>query len=141
MKSPLLAILFGLATVAAFAEMPAVLPPKVSTTSDFRQLLLATKWSWRNVSANVPDRECVFMADGTFRHPHFVAKFTIKDINTVELTKLNDSGTGTKGSGKDSKDAKKPKGAETAILTFDPTYMSFEAIDFDKARRTGRRIP
>jgi len=138
MKTLLLAALFGLATLAAYAEMPAVLPPKVSTTSDFRQLLLATKWSWRNVAANVPDRECVFMSDGTFRHPHFVAKFTIKDINTVELTKLNDSEKGSK----DSKDAKKPKGAETAILTFDPAYMSFEALDFDKARRiTGKRVP
>lgn len=123
--------MLGLATFATYAEMPAVLPPKVSTTSDFRQLLLATKWSWRNVSAGVPDRECVFMPDGTFRHPNFVAKFTIKDINTVELTKVPNP-----------KDAKKIKGAETAILTFDPTYMSFEALDFDKARRiTGKRTP
>jgi hypothetical protein len=94
-------------------------PDHVATTEDFRQLLLATKWSWRNVSAGVPDRECVFMPDGTFRHPHFVATFTIKGINVVELH--NKTGT--------------------AILTFDPAYMSFEALDFDKKRRiTGVRL-
>ena len=99
------------------AEVPQGVPSRIGTTTDFRQLLLATKWSWRNVSAGVPDRECVFMADGTFRHPHFVAKFTIKDIHVVELTR---------------------KGGK-ALLTFDPIYTRFEAIDFDNRRITGSR--
>jgi hypothetical protein len=48
-----------------------------------------------------------------------VATFTIKGINVVELH--NKTGT--------------------AILTFDPAYMSFEALDFDKKRRiTGVRL-
>ncbi len=107
---------------AAFAELPpAPLPEKISTTADFRQLLLATKWSWRNVSAGVPDRECVFMPDNTFRHPNFTARFTIKDINVVELNR---------------------KGGEKAVMIFDPTYQSFEVLDFDKKRRiTGQRLP
>jgi hypothetical protein len=59
------------------------------------------------------------MPDGTFRHPHFVAKFTIKDANTVELNR---------------------KGGERAVLVFDSTYMNFEALDFDQKRRiTGSR--
>ena len=98
-------------------------PEKVSTTADLRQLLLTTKWTWRNVSAGVPDRECVFMPDGTFRHPNFVAKFTIKDITTVLLTRKKDS---------------KP---ETAVMTLAPDYQSFEVLDFDKQRRiTGKRV-
>ena len=106
------------------AELPAVRPEKVSTTANFRQLLLTTKWTWRNVSAGVPDRECVFMPDGTFRHPNFVAKFTIKDINVVVLTRKKDN---------------KP---ETAIMTLAPDYQSFEVLDFDKQRRiTGQRLP
>lgn len=114
----LLALLFS-ATPVLRAEAPSSVPKKIGTTAAFRELLLATKWSWRNVSAGVPDRECVFMADGTFRHPHFVANFTIKDINVVQLTKK--------------------KGGK-AVLTFDKTYMSFEAIDFDNRRITGRRL-
>lgn len=93
-------------------------PRRVGTTADFRQLLLSTKWSWRNVKAGVPDRECVFMDDGTFRHPNFVAKFTIKDIYVVEL--------------------KRPGGK--AVMTFDPTFMKFEAIDFNQQRITGSRV-
>lgn len=100
------------------AEMPPKMPAKVSTTEDFRQLLLSSKWMWKNVSANVPDRECVFMPDGTFRHPHFVAKFLIKDIKTVDLVR---------------KDG-------IATLVFDATYTKFEALDFDHKRRiTGYR--
>jgi hypothetical protein len=106
------------------AELPPVRPEKVSTSTDFRNLLLTTKWMWRNVTAGVPDRECVFMPDGTFRHPNFVAKFTIKDINVVELTRKKDN---------------KP---ETAVMTFAPDYQSFEVLDFDKKRRiTGKRVP
>lgn len=93
-------------------------PSRVGTTEHFRQLLLATKWSWRNVKAGVPDRECVFMDDGTFRHPNFVAKFKIKDIHVVELIR---------------------KGGK-ATLTFDETYTRFEAIDFNKLRITGIRL-
>lgn len=93
-------------------------PSRVGTTEHFRQLLLATKWSWRNVKAGVPDRECVFMDDGTFRHPNFVAKFKIKDIHVVELIR---------------------KGSK-ATLTFDETYTRFEAIDFNKLRITGIRL-
>lgn len=93
-------------------------PKRVGTTDQFRQLLLATKWTWRNVVAKVPDRECVFMEDGTFRHPNFVAKFVIKDMHVVELRR---------------------KGGK-ATLTFDPTYTTFEAIDFDNRRITGRRL-
>lgn len=122
--NPLMKTLLSLALILLLPSMlraelpPPKVPAKVSTTEDFRQLLLATKWSWRNVSAGVPDRECVFMPDGTFRHPHFTARFTIKDIHVVELNR---------------KDGK-------AVLTFDPTYMSFEALDFEKARRiTGQR--
>jgi len=119
MKILLTSALLCLLPLALLAELPPPkVPAKVSTTEDFRQLLLATKWSWRNVSAGVPDRECVFMPDGTFRHPHFTARFTIKDTRVVELNR---------------KDGK-------AVLTFDPTYMNFEALDFDKARRiTGQR--
>lgn len=118
MKSLLILLSLCFLPLLVCAEAPPKVPKKIGTTTDFRQLLLATKWSWRNVSAGVPDRECVFMADGTFRHPHFVAKFTIKDINVVELTR---------------------KGGK-AVLTFDPTYTSFEAIDFDDHRITGRRL-
>ncbi len=121
MKILLLLLLLGGSPLVACAEMPAILPRKVSTTADFRQLLLATKWSWRNVSAGVPDRECVFMPDGTFRHPNFVAKFTIKGITVVELSR---------------------KGGEKAVMTFDPTYQNFEVLDFDQKRRiTGQRLP
>jgi len=94
------------------------IPSRVSTTEHFRQLLLATKWSWRNVQAGVPDRECVFMEDGTFRHPNFVAKFKIKDMHVVELTR---------------------KGGK-AVLTFNEGYTSFEAIDFNQKRITGSRL-
>lgn len=120
MKSLLTLCLFCLLPLALRAELPPpAVPDHVSTTEDFRQLLLATKWMWRNVSAGVPDRECVFMPDGSFRHPHFVAKFTIKDINVVELHRKDGD----------------------AILTFDPTYTTFEALDFDKKRRiTGSRV-
>ncbi len=122
MKTLLFAFVAGLLITAALAELPPVMPKKISTTADFRQLLLTTKWSWRNPVGNVPDRECVFMPDGTFRHPHFVAKFTIKDINTVELSK--------------------PKEKSPAILTFAADYMSFEGLDFDKERRvSGKRLP
>lgn len=106
-----------LAPVLVFSKNPPEVPKRVGTTADFRQLLLACKWSWRNVQAGVPDRECVFMDDGTFRHPNFVAKFAIKDIHLVELRR---------------------KGGK-AILTFDANYQSFEAIDFDGRRITGHR--
>jgi hypothetical protein len=91
-------------------------PSAIRTTEDFRQLLIATKWTWRN--EGFPDQECVFMGDGTFRHPHFVAKYTIRDLQVVELAR---------------KDGK-------AVLTFDPTYTTFEAIDFEKHRITGGRV-
>ena len=80
-------------------------------------LLLNTKWMWKNVSAGVPDRECIFMEDGTFRHPLFIAKFLVKDTHTVELTLKS----------------------KHALLTFDQAYQSFEAIDFQKHRITGKR--
>lgn len=85
---------------------------------DVRTFLIGTKWSWRNVSAGVPDRECIFMEDDTFRHPHFVAKFTVKEPLVVVLIK---------------------KGGK-AVLTFDPTFTRFEAIDFDNRRITGSRL-
>lgn len=112
-------LLLGISLPIVAAETPPAksIPNKVGTSADFRQLLLATKWSWKNVSAGVPDRECVFMDDGTFRHPHFVAKFIIKSITEVELHK---------------------KGGK-AVLTFDSNYKSFEAIDFNKQRITGSR--
>lgn len=100
------------------ADRTPEVPSRIGTTEHFRLLLLATKWSWRNVSAGVPDRECVFMDDGTFRHPHFVANFKIKDIHVVELTR---------------------KGGK-AVLTFNASYTSFEAIDFNKIRITGSRL-
>lgn len=60
-------------------------------------------------------------ADGTFWHPHFTAKFVIKDIKTVELNR---------------------KGGEQAVMTFSDDYSTFEVLDFDKARRiTGKRLP
>ncbi len=124
MKTLFLLALLILSPLTLRAELPAVRPEKVSTTADFRQLLLTTKWTWRNVSAGVPDRECVFMPDGTFRHPNFVAKFTIKDISVVILTRKNGD---------------KP---ESAVMTFAPDYQSFEVLDFDKQRRiTGKRVP
>ena len=118
MKTLLTLLLFLTSALALRAELPPKMPAKVSTTEDFRQLLLSTKWMWKNVSANVPDRECAFMPDGTFRHPHFVAKFLIKDIQTVDLVR---------------KDG-------IATLVFDSTYTKFEALDFDHKRRiTGYR--
>lgn len=61
------------------------------------------------------------MPDGTFRHPNFTARFAIKDIRTVELNR---------------------KGGERAVMTFNSDYMSFEVLDFDRARRiTGQRLP
>ncbi len=92
---------------------------KIVTTADFRELLLHTKWSWRNVTAGVPDRECTFMEDGTFHHPHFVAKFTIKDLHVVELAARG----------------------KHATMTFDAGYQSFQAVDFEKHGITGRRLP
>ena len=102
------------------AEPPPAAPKRVGITADFRQLLLAHKWSWSNVSAGVPDRECVFMPDGTFRHPHFTARFAIKDLHTVILNRA---------------------GGERAVMTFRPDYKSFEVLDFDKKRRiTGKQL-
>ncbi len=98
------------------AQPPAAKPG--GTTMDVRTFLIGTKWSWRNVNAGVPERECVFMADGTFRHPHFVAKFTVKDPHTVVLTK---------------------KGGK-AVLTFDTDYKNFEALDFTQLRITGSKL-
>lgn len=119
MKSILVFVAVCLAAFVLHAEAPPKIPKRIGTTENFRQLLLGTKWSWHNATANVPDRECVFMPDGTFRHPHFVADFTIKDINIVELHR---------------------KGGGQAKLTFDPTYTSFEAIDFENHRITGKRL-
>ncbi|WP_038168733.1 hypothetical protein [Verrucomicrobium sp. BvORR106] len=108
-------------TSLAKAQLPPKEPSRISTTANLRDFLLTNKWSWRNVSAGVPDRECVFMPDGTFRHPHFTAKFVIKDIKTVELNR---------------------KGGEHAVMTFSDDYATFEVLDFDKARRiTGKRQP
>ena len=125
MKTFLILSLLGLLPLSLNAQpKPApspnpALPEKVTTTWEFRKLLLATKWSWRNVSANVPDRECVFMEDGTFRHPNFVAHYTIKDVGAVELIKHGKS----------------------AVMKFDPTFTKFEALDFGSARRiTGKRL-
>lgn len=119
MKYFLMTVL-ALAVLTFTAALQAKDPPKrIGTTANFRELLLNTKWTWHNASANVPDRECVFMDDGTFRHPHFVADFVIKDINVVELHK---------------------KGGGQAKITFDPSYMTFEAIDFENHRITGRRL-
>ncbi len=124
MKRLLLPFVLALSPLCIFAQStppPAsALPAKVTTTWEFRQLLLATKWSWRNVSANIPDRECVFMDDGTFRHPNFVARFTIKDVGLVELVM---------------------KGGKTAVMKFDKTFTTFEALDFGGKRRiTGKRL-
>jgi hypothetical protein len=119
----ILAFIFAVSCLTQ-AQLSAKEPNKIGTTAELRELLLANKWSWRNVSAGVPDRECVFMPDGTFRHPHFTARFKIKDIKTVELNRKKD--------GK----------AERAVMNFNPDYMSFEVLDFDKARRiTGQRLP
>ncbi len=107
----------GISPVPPKNEQPLPVKPG-GTTMDVRTFLIGTKWSWRNVSAGVPDRECIFMADGTFRHPHFVAKFTVKDPHTVVLTK---------------------KGGK-AVLTFDADYQSFEALDFNQVRITGGRL-
>jgi hypothetical protein len=52
------------------------------------------------------------------------ARFTIKDIKTVELNR------------------RKGGKAERAVMNFHPDYLSFEVLDFDKARRiTGKRLP
>ena len=125
MKPFLLLAIFGLAPLSGFAQpkpspAPAPgIPQKVTTTWEFRKLLVLTKWSWRNVSANVPDRECVFMEDGTFRHPNFIARYTIRDVGTVELVN---------------------KHGKTAVMKFDPMFATFEALDFGSARRiTGKR--
>ena len=93
-------------------------PAHVGTVAQLRELLLATKWSWINVQAGVPERECVFMDDDTFRHPNFVAKFKIKDMRIVELVR---------------------KGGK-AVLTFNTDYTAFEAIDFNNKRITGKRL-
>jgi hypothetical protein len=123
MKYLLIVALICTSACVTHAQLPAKKPNKISITADFRDLLLTNKWSWRNVSAGVPDRECVFMPDGTFRHPNFTASFTVKDIKTVELSRKKDGKT------------------ERAVMTFNPDYMSFEVLDFDKARRiTGQRL-
>ncbi len=113
----LLLVFILLSPLLVCAGNPPEVPGRVGTTADFRQLLLATKWMWKNVRAGVPDRECVFMDDDTFRHPNFVAKFKIKDIHVVELIR---------------------KGGK-AVLTFNASYTSFEAIDFNDQRITGSR--
>jgi hypothetical protein len=111
-------LLISLSLCLAEAQQEKKTPEKPGgTTMEVRAFLIGTKWSWRNVSANVPDRECIFMADGTFRHPHFVAKFTVKDPHTVVLTR---------------------KGGQ-AVLTFDAGYQNFEALDFNQVRITGSR--
>jgi hypothetical protein len=102
------------------AETAPKIPKRISTTEDFRQLLLATQWSWHSALAGGRDRECVFMQDDTFRHPNFVAHFIITDIHTVELHK-------------------KGKGGK-AVMTFNDDYTKFEAIDFEKHRITGKRL-
>lgn len=107
----------GISPEAPKKEQPLPVKPG-GTTMDVRTFLIGTKWSWRNVSAGVPDRECIFVADGTFRHPHFVAKFTVKDPHTVVLTK---------------------KGGK-AVLTFDADYKNFEALDFNQVRITGSKL-
>ncbi|GEP44276.1 hypothetical protein [Brevifollis gellanilyticus] len=112
--------LLAIAPLALLADKPEV-PSRVGTTEHFRQLLLATKWAWQNVQAGVPDRECVFMEDGTFRHPNFTAKFKVKDLHTVELHRQGE---------------KKGK----AVLTFNESYSAFEAIDFNDKRITGKRL-
>ena len=123
-KYLLIVALLCTSAFVSLAQLPAKEPKKIGTTADFRDLLLTNKWSWRNVTAGVPDRECVFMPDGTFRHPNFTARFTIKDIQTVELNRRKD--------GK----------AERAVMNFHPDYLTFEVLDFDKARRiTGKRLP
>ena len=117
-QTALLLLLIGCCSVSAQTGLgTSKAPAHVRTTADFRELLLASEWMWVNVRANVPERACVFAKDGTFRHPNFVAKYEIKDIRTVELTK---------------------KGGR-AILNFDPTYTTFDAIDFDQKRITGHR--
>lgn len=112
-----LLLLSPLGLMAATPEVPS----RVGTTEHFRQLLLATKWAWQNVQAGVPDRECVFMEDGTFRHPNFTAKFKVKDLHVVELHRQGDK-----------------KGH--AVLTFNASYSAFEAIDFNDKRITGKRL-
>lgn len=109
----------GSSAPAATTPKEKAVPSKPGgTTMDVRAFLINTKWSWRNVRAGVPDRECVFMADGTFRHPNFVAKFTVKDPHTVVLTR---------------------KGGK-AVLTFDAEFQNFEALDFNQVRITGSRL-
>lgn len=103
---------------AAAANEKAAPSKPGGTTMDVRAFLINTKWTWRNVKAGVPDRECIFMADGTFRHPNFVAKFTVKDPHTVVLTR---------------------KGGK-AVLTFDADFQTFEALDFNQIRITGSRL-
>ena len=112
--------LLALAPQLLQADKPEV-PSRVGTTEHFRQLLINTKWAWQNVQAGVPDRECVFMEDGTFRHPNFIAKFKIKDLHIVEIHRQGE---------------KKGK----AVLTFNESYSVFEAIDFNDKRITGKRL-
>jgi hypothetical protein len=120
MKRLRFCVMFCLSPLLLGEDAPPKIPKRIVTTEDLRQLLLATKWSWRNVAADVPDRECVFMADGAFRHPNFVANFIITDSHTVELHAHRKNGK--------------------SVMTFDSTYMSFEAIDFEHRRITGKRL-
>ena len=121
MKTTLLLSALLLSMDCCLADQPPVKEAAAKpggTTMEVRAFLINTKWTWRNVSAGVPDRECIFMADGTFRHPHFVARFTVKDPHTIVLTR---------------------KGGR-AVLTFDAEYRNFEAVDFNKVRITGSRL-
>ena len=85
MKYLLILALICTSALVTLAQLPAKEPKKIGTTADFRDLLLTNKWSWRNVSAGVPDRECVFMPDGTFRHPNFTAGATGQTLQNATL--------------------------------------------------------
>ena len=117
MKRPHFLGLLCLMPLSLMADKPEI-PSRIGTTEHLRQLLINTKWAWQNVQAGVPDRECVFMEDGTFRHPNFIAKYKIKDLHVVELIR---------------------KGGK-AVLTFNDSYSAFEAIDFNDKRITGKRL-
>lgn len=83
---------------------------KVITNEDFRKVLVAHIWTWERSGAG--PSELKFLADGTARHTNFVLKYQIKNLHEVEI------GT-SKGKAK---------------LTFDPTYKTWEGIDFDGGR-------
>lgn len=109
-------IAFATPLILAAPSNLAAADEKILTTDDFRKLLVAHTWTWERAEAG--PGEFKFLADGTLRHPNFVTRYKIKSLREVVI--------GTAKS--------------KATMTFDPTYRTWDGLDFDGMRPVhGRR--